>query len=297
MCYAIAPAGGALLEEHGRGAGEADDASTRASGGTPSDATRFRAPKGSIEGERLLKQARHDVRVSGYALALERVFGKGSLTLRGPEESVLSAPLRSTQGGSAPLAPTDLRLPGGRTPHDFLRTDDTGRRVEVERFQTVRPDATLAPRGRGRELMVELDDRLPEGAGAAKLERYDHFLAGWSAQVKRWSRNGADLPLVVFVCRDRARARECARRADRILVACRAYAGEYPADWEYPSRERVLFAAERDAHEGLLSAYGVPPLPPEVRVAAAGGDPRAREPLVRECDISCESPVATGGFG
>jgi hypothetical protein len=81
----------------------------------------------------------------------------------------------------------------------------------------------------------------------------------------------------VFVCRDRARARECARRADTVLRACRAYAGEYPLDWEYPAREQVLFVAERDVHEGLLRAYGVPRLPPHVRVTAAHGDPRAGE--------------------
>ena len=31
------------------------------------------------------------------------------------------------------------------------------------------------------DLIVELDDRLPRGRGAGKLERYDHFLTGWSA--------------------------------------------------------------------------------------------------------------------
>jgi hypothetical protein len=60
-----------------------------------------------------------------------------------------------------------------------------------------------------------------------------------------------------------------------VLSACRAYAGEYPADWEYPGRTGILFVAERDAHEGLLCGYGVPRLPPGVRVSAAHGDPRA----------------------
>ena len=55
-----------------------------------------------------------------------------------------------------------------------------------------------------------------------------------------------------------------------MLRACRAYAGEYPFDWEYPGRERILFASERDMHEGLLHAYGVP------RLAARG--PRDRGP-------------------
>ena len=65
-----------------------------------------------------------------------------------------------------------------------------------------------------------------------------------------------------------------------MLRACRAYAGEYPFDWEYPGRERILFVAERDVHEGLLRGYGVPRLPPEVRVSAAHGDPRAGEATI-----------------
>ena len=88
--------------------------------------------------------------------------------------------------------------------------------------------------------------------------------------------------VVVFVCRDRARARECARRADAVLRACRAYAGEYPFDWEYPGRERTVFVGERDVHEGLLRAYGVPRLPPEVRVTESHGDPRAGEAAVEK---------------
>ena len=70
-----------------------------------------------------------------------------------------------------------------------------------------------------------------------------------------------------------------ARHADRVLTACRAYAGEYPSDWEYPGREHVVYASERDAHESLLCAWGVPRLPPAIR-AGASGDPRGREPLV-----------------
>ena len=70
-----------------------------------------------------------------------------------------------------------------------------------------------------------------------------------------------------------------------MLCACRAYAGEYPLDWEYPGRERILFVAERDVHEGLLRAYGVPRLPPEVRVSAAHGDPRAGEAAAEPREI------------
>ncbi len=280
MCYSITPSGLQLSTERG---GSALHEILTGEGSTQHDQT-IPTSNNPSSGEPLLRQARHDVRVTAWVLAVERALGGGPLALMGPEQSAVSPPSRSTPGGPRMLAPTDLCLPGGRTPHDFLRTVESGRRVEVERFQSIRPDATLRAKGQ-LELLVELDDRLPEGAGAAKLERYDHFLAGWLVHIKRHSRSGAKPPLVVFVCRDRARARECARRADRVLTACRAYAGEYPSAWEYPGRERIVFASERDAHEGVLCAWGVPRLPPDVRTAATGGDPRARDPVLESREI------------
>ena len=178
------------------------------------------------------------------------------------------------------LALSELTLPAGRTPHDFLRTSEQGERGEVDRFQSVRPDVTVID-GERRELLVEFDDRLPQGAQAAKLERYDHFLTGWSTQLRRYG--SGPPPLVVFVCRDRPRARQCARAADAVLAAARAYPGEYPASWQYPARESVLFVAERDVHEGLLGGWRPPALPPQVR--ADSGDPSAREPLLRAGEI------------
>jgi hypothetical protein len=38
-------------------------------------------------------------------------------------------------------------------------------------------------------------------------------------------------------------------------------------------------------HEGVSHAYGVHRLPPEVRVSAAQGDPRAREAVAEHRDI------------
>src|SRR6202040_3663571 len=99
----------------------------------------------------------------------------------------------------------------------------------------------------------------------------------WAAELSRYGRRAEARPLVVFVCSGEVRARELAREADGLLCACRAYAGEYPHHWEYQGRERIVFAGERDAHEGRLRVYGVPALPPAVRVAAAQGDPSAGE--------------------
>jgi hypothetical protein len=141
-------------------------------------------------------------------------------------------------------------------------------------------------------VIVELDDRLASGRATEKLERYDHFLAGWSVHTQRYGRRLEAVPVVAFVCRGRVRARECARRADELLRACRAYAGEYPFEWEYPGRERILFASERDIHEGLACAYGVPSLPPDVRVLAAHGDPRAGEAVLEFREIPPEACIA-----
>ncbi len=279
MCYSITAAGLQLSGEHRRSSvHETQDRRSAQQNDT------FPPGPNPSADERLLRQACHDVRAAGWALAIERALPDRSLVLCGPEQSVISPPSRSKSGDEQLLSLADLRLPGGRIPHDFLRTVEVGTRIEVERFQSIRPDLTLRSKG-GVELLVELDDRLPEGLGAAKLERYDHFLAGWAVHLARYARPGATLPTVVFVCRDRARARECARRADGVLSACRAYAGEYPSEWDYPARERTVFAAERDAHEGLLCAWGVPRLPPAVRVVAAGGDPRRRDPILEQRTI------------
>jgi hypothetical protein len=291
MCYVIAPLGIELLGAHGR-----LDALARhtvdAAGGpipqskssSPASYTTSRSSSLPVAGDRRLRQARHEVHVTGWALALESALGAGALRLRGPGESVLAPPLRSTSAGRVAIGPGELRLPGGRVPHDFLRTEASGVRMEIECFETVRPDASIELPGAGGCLLIERDDRLPVGSAAAKLERYDHLLAGWSVCIPRFGGHGArragSNPLVVFLCRDRPRARECARLADHLLCACRAYAGEHPHEWEYPSRAGIVFVSERDVHEGLLHAYGVPRLPPKVRGASANGDPRARQAAI-----------------
>jgi DNA-binding transcriptional ArsR family regulator len=295
MCYVITTEGLGMVRAAYSLAVEREDDDLR-----PADRT---SRLSAAAGEGRLRQARRDVHVAGWVLALERIASPARCTLRGKEESVLSPPMCSTSHGRTPLGPGDLRLPGGRTPHDFLRTDASGETVEVEHFDTVRPNAIVELSWGGRQqatgeiaaagvpsagaidVLVEFDDRLRSGPAAAKLERYDHFLSGWAANTSRYGRRLQAVPVVVFVCRDRPRARECARRADAGLRACRAYAGEYPFDWDYPARERILFASERDAHEGLSSVYGVPHLPPEVRASAGHGDASAREAVAEAKDI------------
>jgi hypothetical protein len=283
MCYVIAPAGLALLGADKRPETGAERVGIATNGHDIPAGQRGR--RSAATDLRRLRQARHDVHVAGWVLALMRCVEEPDAVLRGAHESVLEPPTRATSSGRVTLSPAELRLPGGRVPHDFTRTGGAGRPIELDRFETVRPDAVVELPRAGIDLIVELDDRLPQGADAAKLERYDHFLAGWSAHTRRYGERRQVAPVVVFVCRDRQRARRCAQLADAALRACRAYAGEYPFDWEYPGRERVLFVAERDIHEGSTHACGVPRLPPAVRVLEAHGDPRAAESLVESREI------------
>jgi hypothetical protein len=219
---------------------------------------------------------RHEIHVAGWTLALAAL---GDVTaLRGRAGSVLPPP-RSLSGSGRPLSPAELRLPGGRVPHDFLRRLASGEHVELSRFDTLRPDATVTVRCRDArlvDLLIERDDRVGAAGWVAKLERYDHFLAGWSVHTARYGAGGTQ-PLVVLVCRDRRRARESARQADFVLRACRAYAGDYPQSWQHVGRRGLFFAAERDVHEGNLGAWATPELPPELRARLADGDPQAGE--------------------
>jgi hypothetical protein len=276
MCCAISRDGMWLLEARGRGSALSEDA-------RPSD-----LGDGDSLDTRRLDVARRQLHAAGWALAWMSLVSSRSVA-HGSAGSVLHPP--KVQGGSRALGPTDLRLPSGRVPHDFLRTGDSGKRVEVERFETIRPDGRVllpsADQSPATEILLDLDDRAGRGGWIGKLERYDHFLSGWAAHTRRYGPRGEASPLVVFVCRDRARARSCAIEADSVLGACRAYAGEYPQAWQYPGREQVLFVGERDIHEGLRQAYGVPRLPPSVRVGETHGDPRAGEAIavVREIEI------------
>lgn len=242
-----------------------------------------------------LSQIRRDVHAAGWALALERVLGHGLLTVVGPRRAAISPPLRSTSEGRLAIGPAELQLPGGRTPHGFQRSTGSGKDAELRSFETVRPALRLETNPRlddespqTSDVLVELDDRRGTAAWEAKLQRYDHFLTGWSMHMPRYAPR-RDAPLVVFVCRDRSRARECARRADGLVLASRAYAGEHPAQWQYTGRLQILFAAERDVHEGQLGAYALASVPPAVRADA--GQPQTMAPNI------AVRPIIAGHLG
>ncbi len=237
MCCSLSPAGIAALEARG---------------------AELAAPAPAADA---MGRLRHQLHAAGWALALAALY-EGA-TLRGRAASVLAPPRGPVPG--RPFAPADLRLPGGRVPHDFLK-----RGAEMDRFETLRPDATVCLRLKGGaqiDVFVERDDRAGSPAWIAKLERWDHFLAGWSLHTRRYRSEAR--PLVAFVCRDRASARSCALAADALVRACRAYAGDYVQHWDFVGREAVVFVSERDAHEGELCGFGLPALPPDVRASLA----------------------------
>lgn len=233
-----------------------------------------------------LASVRRELHVAGWAFALERALGGGPLRWVGADGAAVTPPRVTRSEPATPIGPQQLHLPDGRVPHNFLRAERDGNLVEVDRFDTVRPCARLELLGAQAphssecsDLLVELDDRCTTHAWQAKLARYEHLLAGWSVHTPRYGRQGV-IPTVVFVCRDRSRARECARRADRLLLASRAYAGEKPDRWQYLGRERILFVAERDVHEGLLGGYAVPRVPPHLTAGADAEEGRREGALL-----------------
>ena len=281
MCHTITAAGRELLRARGLVAapGEGEEP------GQPTETAAHQRASRSFA-ERQLRDARRDVHAAGWALALAAAIGRSKTDIRATGDACALTP-PPAGANRAVLAPADLRVPGGRTAHDFLTTNASGERLEVERFETIRPHVVVeVASGEQRvDMIAEFDDRVGNEAAARKLERYEHFLAGWALHTRRYGARAQATPIVVFVCRDRPHARRSAEVADASLRACRAYAGEYPREWQYPARERMRFVAERDLHEGLLGAYGVPALPPHVRASAHGDDPRLLAPRALACSL------------
>jgi hypothetical protein len=69
----------------------------------------------------------------------------------------------------------------------------------------------------------------------------------------------------VFVGRDQAELASLIALADRTLTTRIAKAGTNERDWPFPGRGSILFASERDVHDGSLRALAVPAYPPQQR--------------------------------
>ena len=86
-----------------------------------------------------MREAQHDVHVVAWVLALQGLLGDKVRQVRGPRSGYLAPPWRTVGGERHDYGPDDLRLPGGRTPHGFLRTDQ-GRRTPPIASATASPD-------------------------------------------------------------------------------------------------------------------------------------------------------------
>jgi hypothetical protein len=107
------------------------------------------------------------------------------------------------------------------------------------------------------DLLVELDRTRRPTKNVDKLRRYDAFITAWCRMTDRY-RDAAELPYVIFVCPGEQEALSLMRVADREVTGHYAGYGARPEEWPSPGRERMLFVAEEDVHEGFASAWSLP---------------------------------------
>lgn len=223
------------------------------------------------------RSPRHDLHVSGWMLALIDAFDGRVFNVRGPQSAHLPAPRRRTRTGWVPLGPDDIHLlsDDGAFLHSFKSTDGNGRLVTADAFRSITPDAAaeLQLPGRGnrrQELLVEVDLTERPSKQRGKFERFDHFLTGWWTELDRY-RTHMGLPIVVFVAANQEQVLQFLAAADEALIARLAIPGTPTSTWRYPARERILFVAEADVHEGNLDGLRVPALPIDVREQLSDG--------------------------
>ena len=112
MCYVITAAGCELLRAN-------DRLTAPAVGGGGGGGVAAALPPSTVsrtDSEGRLGQARHDVHVAGWALALERVVGGARPTLRGPEESVSLRRCARPPTGGWGSAPATCACPAAAWP-------------------------------------------------------------------------------------------------------------------------------------------------------------------------------------
>ncbi len=215
-----------------------------------------------------------DLHVNGWVLALEELAGRSLGSWRGARDSRLDPPRRKVRGEWVDLRPSEIvlgsnhRLQGGRS----------------ERLEPVSPDACVELRLAGgqkertrRDLMVELHRTRNGSHIEDRLRAHDMFVSGWGRLLRRYRTLGAP-PLVVFVCEDERSLLDLVKSADDVLTTRIAKAGTPELDWPFPGRRSILFAVERDIHEGSLRAIALPEHPPELRVRLQGPEGRMCKP-------------------
>jgi hypothetical protein len=196
----------------------------------------------------------HLLQTNAWVLAFRRLVGEHAVDWRGEQEGRLEVPTKLVEGRRVPIDVDDVEL------ERYTRVRD----LRDEQFERVWPDATVTmdmPRaGRTFDLMIELDRTDRPAKNFDKFRRYDALITSWWRRVERYRRMG-EQPAAVFVCTDEAHAFAFMRAADREVTGRVARPGTAEQSWPYPGRERMLFVAERDVHEGSLRAWKLPAEP------------------------------------
>ena len=125
----------------------------------------------------------------------------------------------------------------------------------------------------GRRLfLVEYDRTRRVDKNYDKFHRYDTFLCWWwrLAPVA----DSDQPPFVLFICQDESQRSQFLGAADRALTGHRWHPSAPLERHDHVGRRHILFAIERDAHEGVLEAWRLPAYsapPPRANCGGYGG--------------------------
>lgn len=200
--------------------------------------------------------------------------GRSLGTWRGPLEGRLHPPRRRARNGdNESIRPAQVILGSNHRLQGF----------SGDQFEPVSPDATVELKvsdGGTRmrvDLLIDLDRSRGYEATQQRLMAYDGLISGWGQMLSRY-RKGDVVPMVVFVSEDERSLLTLLKIADGALTTRVAKAGTDELSWPHPGRRGILFAVERDIHEGSLRALALPEHPPELRVRAGGPEAQKCRP-------------------
>lgn len=184
----------------------------------------------------------HELQLNAWILALRRAVGDAFETWNG--ELDINPPPRSRHA----------QLDFG----DDWTVED----LKNPQARLIRPDAVLdlvGEDGESRTILVEYDRTRRIDKNYDKFRRYDAFLCWWW----RHSAYGdwPEPPSVLFVCQAQEQRQAFLKTADYELTGHRWHPSLGAGLHDYVGRRRMLFAVERDAHEGRPEAWRLPAFP------------------------------------
>lgn len=194
------------------------------------------------------RTVQHLLQMNAWMLVYRRLCGELAIDWRGEHEGRLELPTKMVERRRVPISLEDVRL------DRYQRVRD----LKARAFGQVWPDATVTlalPESERRfDLLFELDRTNRPNRNFQKFVRYDALITAWWRKVPHYQEMG-EPPAAVFVCSDETHALSFMRAADRQVTGRLASPGTPEASWLYPGRERMLFVAERDIHEGNFRAW------------------------------------------